>query len=256
MNLQGRTAIVAGGASGLGAAVVKRLLADGARVAILDLNDELGQPLAAGGGDHAIFIHTDVRDEASAAHAVGLAEEALGAVYLCVNCAGVGGQGATATAEGALPLEDFRRLIEVNLVGTFNIARLAAAHMIHNDPDPVTGERGLIVNTASTLAFDGRADTAAYSASKAGIVGLTLPMTRDLSPHGIRVVAIAPGPFDTPLLAQLPPEAIEALGAQSEFPKRVGAPDEFAALVAHIAANTYLNGLTIRLDGGMREPPR
>lgn len=256
MNLHARTAIVAGGASGLGAAVVKRLLADGARVAILDLDDERGQHLAAEGGDHAIFIHTDVCDEASAAHAVGVAEEALGAIFLCVNCAGIGGRGVTATAKGPLPLADFRRLIEVNLVGTFNIARLAAARMIHNEPDAETGERGVIVNTASTLAFDGRAETAAYSASKAGIVGLTLPMTRDLSEHHIRVVAVAPGPFDTPLLAGMPPEDRAALGALPEFPKRLGDPDEFAALVAHIVSNAYLNGMTIRLDAGLREPPR
>ena len=159
-------------------------------------------------------------------------------------------------AEGALPLADFRRLIDVNLVGTFNIARLAAAHMIHNDPDPVTGERGVIVNTASALAFDGQANAVTYSASKAGIVGLTLPMTRDLSAHHIRVVTIAPGPFDTPLLADLPREMLAAIGAGSEFPKRVGDPDEFAALVAHIADNAYLNGLTIRLDAGTRAPPR
>lgn len=253
MRLAGKTAVVSGGASGLGAATTRRFIAAGARVAILDLNAPLGSALAAEAGGSAVFIETDVTDETSAERAMTIAGQALGGPHVCVCCAGIGGMIPTATPEGAHPLSDFRRLIEVNLIGVFNIARLAAAAMIHNEPDPETGERGVIVMT-SIAATDGRIGTAAYSAGKAGVIGMTLPMARDLSEHAIRVMAIAPGLFDTPLLLDtgLPAEVLQAFYRMNEFPKRGGDPDEFAGLVQHIVQNPYLNAETIRIDAGIR----
>ena len=256
MRLEDKRAVVTGGASGLGAATVVRLAAGGAKVAILDRDVALGGALAGKVRSGALFIETDVVDEASADRAIGIAGQALGGLDICVNCAGVGGMGLTATPEGPLPLAEFRRLIDINLVGTFNISRLAAARMIHNAPDPDTGERGVIVHTASISAFEGQTGMAAYSASKAGIVGMTLPMARDLSPHGIRVMTIAPGLFDTSLLAGLPEDFLNYLYTLNEFPKRGGDPREFAALVEQIITNAYLNGEAIRIDAGTRAPPR
>ena len=256
MRLQGKTAIVTGGASGLGLATVERLVGGGTRVAILDRDSELGSQAAGRLRAGTMFIETDVVDEASAERAVGIAAQALGGLDICINCAGVGGMGPTATTEGPLPLAEFRRIIDINLVGTFNISRLAAARMIANTPDAETGERGLIVHTASISAFEGQMGMAAYSASKAGIVGMTLPMARDLSAHAIRVMAIAPGLFDTPLLAGLPDDFLTYLYTLNEFPKRGGDPREFAALVAHIIDNPYLNAEVIRIDAGTRAPPR
>ena len=256
MKLANKTAVVTGGASGLGAATVARFLEAGARVAILDRDAALGAAVAGRAGGAAVFIDTDVTDEVSAERAFMVAEQAFGPVHICINCAGVGGMGPIATPEGPLPLAEFRRILDINLTGTFNTARLAGARMIHNDPDPDTGERGVIVNTASISAYEGQAGMAAYSASKAGIVGMTLPMARDLSPHGVRVMTIAPGLFDTPLLAGLPADFLGYLHTLNEFPKRGGDPAEFAALVSHIVENPYLNAETIRIDAGTRAPPR
>ncbi len=252
MKLEGKAATVTGGASGLGEAVVELFVASGAKVAILDRNAELGSAVAGRLQGGAVFIETDVADEASAERAMAIARQALGPSSVCVSCAGIGGMAPIATPEGPMPLAEFRRLVDVNLVGVFNAARLAAAAMIHNPPDPATGERGVIVNTASMAATDGRLGTTAYSASKAGVAGMTLPMARDLSAYGIRVMAIAPGLFDTPLLAGLPVEMLQGFYAMNEFPKRGGEPTEFARLVKLIVETPYLNAETIRIDAGIR----
>lgn len=253
MQLSGKTALVTGGASGLGEAVVKRFVGLGARVAILDRNAARGAALAEASGGKAIFIETDVVDGASAERAAAEAAEAFGPPQICVCCAGIGGMTPIATPEGPMPLAEFRRLIDVNLVGVFNLSRLAAAAMIHNPPDPETGERGVIINTSSIAATDGRLGTVAYSASKAGVAGMTLPMARDLSGYGIRVMAIAPGLFDTPLLLDgMPDGLLEQFYRQNEFPKRGGDPDEFARLVQLIVETPYLNAEMIRIDAGIR----
>ncbi|MFO1265595.1 MAG: SDR family NAD(P)-dependent oxidoreductase [Steroidobacteraceae bacterium] len=241
------TAIVTGGASGLGAATVARLAAAGARVAILDLAAPRSTPPPG-----ALFEHADVTDEAACERALAAIESRLGPVRVLVNAAGFGAMGATATPEGPLPLADFRRLIDVNLVGTFNVSRLVAARMIRHAPLGAHGERGVIVHTASIAGLEGHAGMAAYSASKAGVVALTMPMARDLAPHGIRVCSIAPGLFETPLLANLPPGMHEQLVQTIPFPRRGGEPAEFAELVASIVANAYLNGCVIRIDGAAR----
>lgn len=247
MDIQGCTAIVTGGASGLGAAAAARLAADGARIAILDIQAPRGA-LVPG----AVYEPADVTDEAACARALEAIESSLGPIRVLVNAAGFGAMGATATPAGPLPLADFRRLIDVNLVGTFNVSRLVAARMIHNAPQGAAGERGVIVHTASIAGLEGHAGMAAYSASKAGVVALTMPMALDLAPHGIRVCSIAPGLFETPLLANLPPGMHEELVKTIPFPRRGGEPAEFAALVATIIATAYLNGCVIRIDGGAR----
>ncbi len=247
MDVSGCAAIVTGGASGLGAATVARLAADGARVAVLDVNAPRASLAPA-----AMFERADVTDEAECARAIAAVEARLGPVRVLVNAAGFGSMGATATPAGPLPLAEFRRLIDVNLVGTFNVSRLTAARMIHYDPRGTHGERGVIVHTASIAGLEGHAGMAAYSASKAGVVALTMPMALDLAPHGIRVCSIAPGLFETPLLANLPPGMHEELVQSIPFPRRGGEPAEFAALVATIIATAYLNGCVIRIDGGAR----
>jgi NAD(P)-dependent dehydrogenase (short-subunit alcohol dehydrogenase family) len=247
MRIEGVNALVAGGASGLGAATARRLAAAGARVTIADLNEEGGQATAneIGGA----FVKTDVTDPAQVEAAVP------DDLRVSVCCAGIGHAEKTAGSRGPHDLEAFARVIRVNLIGTFNVLRLAAARMLQNEQDE-NGERGVCVNTASIAAQDGQIGQVAYSASKGGIVGLTLPAARDLAQNGIRVCAIAPGLFDTPLLAGLPEEARTALGRQVPFPPRLGTPDEFAALAVHIVENPMLNGEVIRLDGALRMPPR
>jgi 3-hydroxyacyl-CoA dehydrogenase / 3-hydroxy-2-methylbutyryl-CoA dehydrogenase len=257
MDIRNSVAVVTGGASGLGEATVERLLGAGARVGIFDLNEERGRALAAKHAGRALFARVDVADEASAAAGIGAVKSTFGALHICVNCAGIPGfVGRTVSKKGPFPLAEFAKVIQINLIGTFNVARLAAAEMLKNDPIGATGERGVIINTASLAAFDGQMGQTAYSASKAGVVGLTLPMTRDLSQFGVRVCAIAPGLFETPMGAGVPPEVKTRLIDTLEFPKRMGEPAEFAALAAHIIENSYLNGTVIRIDAGTRAPPR
>jgi NAD(P)-dependent dehydrogenase (short-subunit alcohol dehydrogenase family) len=249
MRIEGAGAFVAGGASGLGAATARRLAGAGARVTIADLNAEKGEALAAELG--ARFARCDVTDAAQVQAAV----EAAGALRISVCCAGVGWAEKTAGRRGPHSFEPFQTVITVNLIGTFNVLRLAAAAMLANEPDG-QGERGVCINTASIAAYDGQIGQLAYSASKGGIVGMTLPAARDLASSGIRVVTIAPGLFDTPLLAGLPEEARIALGEQVPHPHRLGRPEEYGDLAAHIVENPMLNGEVIRLDGALRMPPR
>jgi len=257
MDIKNSVAVVTGGASGLGEGTVERLIAGGGRVGIFDLNEERGRAVAGRHPGRAIFARVDVADEASVAAGLAAVKAAFGALQICVNCAGIPGHVArTVSKKGPFPLAEFTRVIQVNLIGTFNVARLAAAEILKNEPSGASGERGVIVNTASLAAFDGQMGQTAYSASKAGVVGLTLPMTRDLSQFGVRVCAIAPGLFETPMGAGVPPEVKERLVSTLEFPKRMGSPAEFAALVAHIVENGYLNGEVIRIDAGTRAPPR
>jgi NAD(P)-dependent dehydrogenase (short-subunit alcohol dehydrogenase family) len=246
VEVAGRSFLVTGGGSGLGAATARLLEESGGNVVVADLRraEEIGR-----------FVETDVRDESSVQRAVDTAVTAFGSLHGVVNCAGIGGGGRVVGKDGPFPLEAFRNVVEVNLVGTFNVMRLAAAAMTGNEPTE-EGERGVIVNTASNAAFDGQIGQAAYSASKGGVVSLTLPVAREFGRHGIRVMAIAPGPADTPMLALLPDEVRQSLEAQIPFPQRLGRPEEFAALVKHIVENPYLNGEVIRLDGALRMGPR
>jgi NAD(P)-dependent dehydrogenase (short-subunit alcohol dehydrogenase family) len=240
-------ALVAGGASGLGAATARRLRAGGADVTIADLNAEAGEALASEIGAH--FVACDVTDPAQVDAAVP------DGVRISVCCAGIGWAQRTVSKQGPHDLEIFHNVVKVNLIGTFNVLRLAATAMVGNAPDS-DGERGVCINTASIAAFDGQIGQIAYAASKGGIVGLTLPAARDLASLGVRVMTIAPGLFDTPLLAALPEEQRRALGATMPFPSRLGRPEEYADLVGQIVANPMLNGETIRLDGALRMPPR
>jgi NAD(P)-dependent dehydrogenase (short-subunit alcohol dehydrogenase family) len=251
MRIDGSGALVAGGASGLGEATARALHAGGAHVVIADLNAERGEHLAAALGERATFVHTDVTDPASVEEAV----RAAAGLRISVCCAGIGHGERVAGRRGAHTLEPFETVIAVNLIGTFNVLRLAAAEMMGNVPGE-SGERGVCINTASIAAFDGQIGQVAYSASKGGIVGMTLPAARDLAVAGIRVCTIAPGTFETPLLGQLSEDTQRALGEAIPFPSRLGHPDEFAALAAHIVSNQMLNGEVIRLDGALRMPPR
>ena len=255
MTIQGCVALVTGGASGLGEATVRRLVGAGAHAVILDRPGSAGDDVARALGERAAFAPADVTSPDDVGAAVKLAVERFGTIHVAVNCAGVGAAMRTVTKQGPMPLEIFAKVIAVNLTGTFNVLRLAAAQMARNTPNE-EGERGVIVNTASAAAFDGQIGQAAYSASKGGVVAMTLPIARDLSSLGIRVVTIAPGTFDTPMLAMLPDEQRQALAAQIPFPPRLGRPSEFAALACHIVENAMLNGETIRLDGALRMPPR
>jgi NAD(P)-dependent dehydrogenase (short-subunit alcohol dehydrogenase family) len=252
LNLNGRAAIVTGGASGLGAETARRLSRAGALVAVLDLNSEKGSAVASEIGG--IAIACDVSDAASAEAAIATAREKHGAARILVNCAGIGPAKRIVGREGVMPLSDFAKVIQVNLIGTFNMMRLAAADMFHLDP--IGDERGVIVSTASVAGFEGQVGQAAYSASKGGVAALTLPAAREFAQFGIRVMAIAPGIILTPMLTALPEEVQKRLGASVPFPKRLGQPSEFAALVQHIVENEYLNGEVIRLDGALRLPPR
>jgi 3-hydroxyacyl-CoA dehydrogenase / 3-hydroxy-2-methylbutyryl-CoA dehydrogenase len=256
MEIEHSAALVAGGASGLGEATVRALHGAGANVVIADLNEERGSALAGElGAGRARFARADVTDADSVAAAVATAAELPGGLRISVCCAGIGLAGRTISKRGPHPLDVFERVLAVNLAGTFNVLRLAADAMRGNEPD-AGGERGVCVNTASIAAFDGQIGQVAYAASKGGIVGLTLPAARDLAQHGIRVCTIAPGTFDTPLLAGLPEPARTELGRQIPFPPRLGDPAEFGALAVHIAQNAMLNGEVIRLDGALRMPPR
>jgi NAD(P)-dependent dehydrogenase (short-subunit alcohol dehydrogenase family) len=252
MQLSGIPAVVTGGASGLGAATSRMLASQGAKVTILDLNDELGEALAR--ELNGFFVHTDVTDEASVTAAVAAAEKQHGITRVLINCAGTGIPGKTVSKGKPHPLDAFRKIIEINLIGTFSVLSKVAARMV--EAELIGEERGVIINTASVAAFDGQVGQASYSASKAGIVGMTLPIARDLAQNAIRVMTIAPGLFLTPLLKNLPPEARESLGRQVPFPSRLGDPVEFAQLVSAIIENPMLNGEVIRLDGAIRMSPR
>ena len=255
MQTKDASALVAGGASGLGEATSRRLHADGAHVVIADLNAEKGKALADELGDRASFFEANVTEEEPVKAAVEAAAAAPGGLRISVCCAGIGWAERVAGKQGPHNLEYFSNIVKVNLIGTFNVLRLAAAAMADNEPDE-EGERGVCVNTASIAAFDGQIGQVAYAASKGGIAGLTLPAARDMAGRGVRVVTVAPGLFDTPLLAALPEENRQALGAGIPFPSRLGRPEEYAELVTQIVANPMLNGETIRLDGALRMPPR
>jgi len=251
MQIENKTFIVTGGASGLGAATCRQLVAAGAQVVVADLNPEAGAALVAELGPAASFVATNVADEASAQAAVAHATATFGGLHGLVNCAGIGPAEKVLGREGPHRLDSFVRTISVNLVGTFNMIRLAAAVMAGNEPD-AQGERGIIVSTASVAAFEGQVGQAAYSASKGGIVAMTLPIARELSRYGVRVMTIAPGIMETPMLLGMPQEVQDSLGRMVPFPSRLGKPAEFAALVRHIIDNPYLNGEVIRLDGAIR----
>ncbi|MDX6639174.1 MAG: hypothetical protein QOF12_185 [Solirubrobacteraceae bacterium] len=255
MLIAGAGALVVGGASGLGEATARRLHAEGARVTIADVNADKGDALAAELGDGVQFVETDVTKPEQLEAAVDAAAELGGGLRISMHCAGVGWAERTVSRRGPHQLQPFEIVIGINLIGTFNALRLAAAKMADNEPDE-EGERGVCVNTASIAAYDGQIGQLAYSASKGGVVGMTLPAARDLSSLGIRVNTIAPGLFDTPLLAALPQEQREKLGAGIPFPSRLGRPDEYAHLAAHIVTNPMLNGEVIRLDGALRMPPK
>jgi NAD(P)-dependent dehydrogenase (short-subunit alcohol dehydrogenase family) len=254
MKITGQAALVTGGGSGLGAAVARELAAQGAKVAVLDLNLEAAQAVAAEIGG--LAQRCDIADPAAVTAALDAAEARHGAARIVMNIAGIGGAKRLVAKDGSpAPLEDFERVVRVNLIGTYNVARLAAARIARLAP-LADGERGVMVMTASVAAFDGQVGQEAYSASKAALVGMTLPMARDLAQHGIRVMTIAPGLFETPLMQALPAEVQQSLAASIPFPRRLGQPEEFAALAAHIVTNGHLNGETIRLDGALRMAPR
>lgn len=247
--------VVTGGASGLGEAAVRNVVSEGGKAVLFDLAKEKGLRLVEELGENVQFIQTDVTDEASVRKALDQAKEMFGGIQGLINCAGIGIAEKTFGKKGVHNLAAFSKVIQVNLIGTFNVIRLAAEKMAENQPDE-NGERGVIINTASVAAFDGQIGQVAYSASKGGIVGMTLPIARDLSPLGIRVMTIAPGLFDTPLFAALPENAKQALGEVTPFPSRLGYPAEYAMLVSSIIENPMLNGETIRLDGAIRMQPR
>ncbi len=253
MNLNGQAAIVTGGGSGLGAATASLLAAGGCKVALLDINDAAAKAHAATIGG--VGIRCDVSEAASAEAAMAAAKAAHGPARILVNCAGIGTAGRVVGRDGPMKLDAFERTIRVNLIGTFNMIRLAAADMSALDPLE-DNERGVIVNTASIAAFDGQVGQAAYAASKGGVVAMTLPIARELARAGVRVMTIAPGVFHTPMVDGLPPEIKKSLGDGVPYPQRLGLPEEYAALVGHILANRFLNGETIRLDGALRMAPR
>ncbi len=255
MQVAGSTFLVTGGASGLGAACVTKLLAAGGQCLIADLNQEQGDALARTHAAQARFVRTDVADAASVAAAVDAARQAFGSLQGAINCAGIGTALRVVGRDGPHDLAAFERVVRVNLIGTFNVIRLAAAAMVEG-PANAEGERGVLINTASVAAFDGQIGQAAYSASKGGVVGMTLPIARELAKFGVRVVTIAPGLFDTPMMAGLPEDARRSLGQQVPFPPRLGRPEEYAQLAVHIIENAMLNGETIRLDGAIRMAPK
>ncbi len=255
MRLQNQIVLVTGGASGLGCATAEMIVAAGGRVVIADINDVAGKAAAARLGGSARLVKTDVTSEQDVQQAVSTAIKAFGALTGVVNAAGIGPAARVVGRDGPMPLDQFARVIQINLIGTFNAIRLAAAAMQNNQPNEA-GERGVIVNTASVAAYDGQIGQAAYSASKGGVVSMTLPIARELARFGIRVMTIAPGIFDTPMLAALPEAVRESLGQQVPFPSRLGRPAEYAALVRHIFENEMLNGEVIRLDGAIRMAPK
>ncbi len=256
MQTQGTVALVTGGASGLGRATAEKLASAGMKIVILDRPNSPGAEVVKALGEaNAVFSPGDVTSEELVQQAVDLAVSRFGGLHVAVNCAGTGIGTKTLSKQGAHPLDAFKRIIDINLVGTFNVIRLAAAAMANNTPNE-DGERGVIVNTASVAAFDGQVGQAAYSASKGGVVGMTLPIARDLASYGIRICTIAPGLFDTPLLGGLDETIRKSLGAQVSFPSRLGRPSEYGQLALHIVENAMLNGEVIRLDGAIRMAPR
>lgn len=256
MKLNGSVAVVTGGASGLGEATVETIVENGGYAAIFDLQEEKGAALVEKlGSDRVLFVKTNVTSEEDVVNAINQTIEKFGALHVLVNCAGIGVAEKTVGKEKPHDLGSFTRVIQINLIGTFNVIRLAAEKMAQNAPNE-EGERGVIINTASVAAFDGQMGQAAYSASKGGIVGMTLPIARDLSRHGIRVMTIAPGLIDTPLFAGAPEKVRQALGAMVPFPPRLGRPSEYAHLAKSIVENPMLNGETIRLDGAIRMQPK
>jgi len=255
MQINERVFLVAGGASGLGESTVRRLVDRGARVVVADMNEEGGGKLAHELSGAVHFVRCDVTREADGQHSVDAAKETFGALHGLVNCAGVSSAEKTVGKDGPHDLGRFNQVVQINLVGTFNMTRLAAALLSENTPDK-EGERGVIINTASVAAFEGQIGQAAYAASKAGVAGMTLPIARDLARYGIRVMTIAPGLFETPMLLAMPEKVQEALGRRVPFPPRLGRPDEYAQLVETIIGNTMLNGETIRLDGAIRMQPK
>jgi len=252
----GRVAVITGGASGLGEATAERLYELGARVAIFDLNDEAGPAVAARLGDRATYHSVNVTDEASVEAGLAAALDAHGALHICCNYAGVGTPGRTLGRDGPLPLQHFKRVVDINLIGTFNVLRLVAEKMALNEPVTADGCRGVIINTASVAAYEGQIGQAAYSASKGGVVGMTLPIARDLSSVGIRVNTIAPGLIATPMLRGLPEAAQASLATTVLFPKRLGEAAEIAQVAQFIIENDYVNGEVIRMDGGIRMQPK
>jgi NAD(P)-dependent dehydrogenase (short-subunit alcohol dehydrogenase family) len=243
--------MVTGGASGLGEACVRNLVKGGAKAVILDLDQARGEKLASELGSSVLFVKTDVTSEESVQSAIQKTLDTFGGINVVLNCAGIGDPGKMLSKKGPMPLATFNRMVQINLVGTFNVARLAVAQMVNNKPNE-DGEKGVVINTASVAAFDGQIGQPAYSASKAGVVGMTLPMARECAEYGIRVMTIAPGLFNTPMLSILPEAARDALGKMVPFPPRLGNPDEYAALAMHIIENPMLNGEVIRLDGAIR----
>jgi len=255
MELAAAKAIITGGASGLGFATAQRVIDAGGQVVLLDINDELGEASAAKLGDKASYINTDVSNEESVKAAISAANDAMGGITLAVNCAGIATAGRTLGREGPWPTELFNRVIQVNLVGSFNVTKEAAAFMAQNEPTD-NGERGVIISTASIAAFEGQIGQAAYSASKGGVVGMMLPIAREFAGFGIRVNTIAPGVFLTPMVAGMPEEVQESLGKQVPFPPRLGRPEEYADTVEFIYGTTMVNGETIRVDGAIRMQPK
>jgi NAD(P)-dependent dehydrogenase (short-subunit alcohol dehydrogenase family) len=255
MQLDQVKAIITGGASGLGHAVARHLVANGASVALFDVNEEKGHEAAKSLGDTARFFRTDVTSEDGVATNVAAAHHAMGGLNVVMNCAGILGAGRVLGKDGAMALSTFSTTVMVNLVGSFNVAKAGAALMQNNEAGE-EGERGVIINTASVAAYEGQIGQAAYAASKGGVVGMTLPAARELARVGVRVMTIAPGLFHTPMVDGLPPETQASLGAGIPYPPRLGRPDEYAALVEHIVTNRFLNGEVIRLDGALRMPPR
>ncbi len=256
MELRNKVAIITGGASGIGRATAEKFAAMGAKVAIFDMNEEAGNALAKQLGDATIFCAVNVTDEASAQKGIEQTIAAFGAIHICINCAGVGNAIKTVSKRGAFPLADFNRIIQINLVGTFNVLRLAAEQMAKNERADESSDRGVIINIASVAAFDGQIGQAAYSASKGGVVGMTLPIARDLADYAIRVNTIAPGLIHTPLLASMPDNVRDSLSNTVLYPKRLGKPEEIAHLAVSIVENGYINGECIRMDGGIRMQPR
>lgn len=255
MRVEDSTFFITGGGSGLGAATARLLAENGANVVLADVNEEAGEQTASEIGGGAKFVRTDVTDEESVKNALNSTVETFGSLKGVVNCAGIGPAAKVVGRKGVHDLDLFTKTVEINLIGTFNVIRLAAVGLAENEPGE-DGERGVIVNTASVAAYDGQIGQAAYAASKGGVVSITLPVARELASHGIRVVTIAPGIFETPMLAALPEDAKESLGKQVPFPPRLGRPEEYASLVKHIVENEMLNGEVIRLDGAIRMAPR
>ena len=255
MDISGKVALITGGASGLGLATAEKLLESGSKVMLVDLNEENVKKSAENLGDNTSYAVANVTDEDSVKGCIANTMDTFGGIHIVVNCAGIGSASKTVGKDGAHPLDYFKMVVDINLTGTFNVLRLAAVEMGNNEPGD-DGECGVIVNTASVAAFDGQIGQAGYSASKAGVVGMTLPIARDLARMGIRINTIAPGIFDTPMMAMAPDQVRNPLIEMTQFPKRLGLPNEYASLVKHIVENPFLNGETIRLDGGIRMVPK